>query len=181
MSAPVLPPGGHEHLCDHTSVGVLISSRQGLLVFCRATPPVGIAPVAGHIDRHGGPEQAARNEVAEEVGFTVTGLRLLLTQWQPNRCRRTPIGPTGHQWWIFHAQVTGSLLPSPTEVRAPHWVHPDRLQHYALRTAAYADGRMSSRAFEHEPGLAPVWCHFLHTLQLISLPSHVLDRIGAVL
>lgn len=69
-----------ERFCDHASVGVLISSPDGLLVFERATPPAGIAPVAGHLDRHGGPEAAAHAEVTEEVGLTVTHLHLLLKQ-----------------------------------------------------------------------------------------------------
>ena len=32
---------------------------------------MGYAPVAGHIDDHGGPIKAAVDEVHEEVGFTV--------------------------------------------------------------------------------------------------------------
>lgn len=167
--------------CDRTSVGVLISSPEGLLVFERATPPAGLAPVAGHVDQHGSPEQAARNEVAEEVGLTVTHLHPLLTQWRPNHCRRSTTEPAGHQWWIFQAQVSGTLRPSAREVRAPRWIHPDELQHHALRTAAYAAGRLSRLEFKQEPGLEPVWCHFLHTLQLVTLPTAALDQIDSVL
>lgn len=130
---------------------------------------------------HGGPEQAARGEVTEEVGLAVTHLHLLLNQWRPNRCRRTSSGPVGHHWWVFQAEVAGSLRPSPREVRAPRWIHPDRLQQHALRTAAYANGFLSSEEFEREPGLEPVWCRFLHDLELITLPSADLDRIEAVL
>jgi 8-oxo-dGTP pyrophosphatase MutT (NUDIX family) len=179
---PTAPaPGGGARLCDHASVGVLISSPIGLLVFERATPPAGIAPVAGHVDQHGGPEQAARNEVTEEVGLTVTHLRLLLDQWRPNQCRRTPSGPVGHYWWIFQAEVAGSLCPSAREVRAPRWIHLDQLQQCALRTAVYANGCLDRLKFEHEPGLEPVWCRFLHDLKLIALPAADLDRIEAVL
>ncbi|MDP5315320.1 NUDIX hydrolase [Streptomyces poriferorum] len=180
---PTTPaPGGAVSLCDHASVGVLISSPNGLLlVFDRATPPAGIAPVAGHVVEHGGPEQAARGEVTEEVGLAVTHLHLLLNQWRPNRCRRTSSGPVGHHWWVFQAEVAGSLRPSPREVRAPRWIHPDRLQQHALRTAAYANGCLSREVFEREPGLEPVWCRFLHDLELITLPSADLDRIEAVL
>ncbi|GLW26499.1 hypothetical protein Mame01_65410 [Microbispora amethystogenes] len=106
-------------LCDHTSVGVLISSPAGLLMFERGTPPTGIAPVAGHIDQHGSPEQAAIAEVAEEVGLAVTHLDLLLTAWRLNRCRRSISGEAGHRWWIYQAQATGPLRPSSREVRAP--------------------------------------------------------------
>ncbi|MHC5701947.1 NUDIX hydrolase [Streptomyces tirandamycinicus] len=181
MTPAVPAPGGRVRLCDHASVGVLISSPSGLLVFERATPPVGIAPVAGHVDQHGGPEQTARDEVTEEVGLTVTHLHLLMDQWRPNRCRRTPSGPVGHHWWIFQAEVSGSLCPSPREVRAPQWIHPDQLQQHALRTAAYANGCLNREEFEREPGLEPVWCRFLHDLELVTLPAADLDRIEAVL
>ncbi|MFB7555027.1 NUDIX domain-containing protein [Streptomyces brevispora] len=174
-------PGNRVRLCDHASVGVLISSPSGLLVFERATPPAGIAPVAGHVDQHGGPEQAARDEVTEEVGLTVTHLHLLLERWRPNSCRRTPSGPVGHQWWIFEAKVSGPLCPSAREVRAPRWIHPNQLQQHALRTAAYANGALSHGEFEREPGLEPVWCRFLHDLELVTLPSADLNRIEAVL
>ncbi|MET8014765.1 NUDIX hydrolase [Streptomyces sp. NPDC005271] len=179
MTAPATSPSGK--LCDHASIGVLISCPDGLLVFERATLPTGIAPVAGHLDQHGSPEQAACDEVAEEVGLAVTHLHPLLEQWRPNRCRRTPTGPVGHRWWIFQAQVSGTVRPSLREVRAPRWMHPDQLQHYALRTAAYAEGSLDKAEFEQDPGLEPVWVRFLHDLQLITLPPTVLDRIDGVL
>ncbi|MEU0821733.1 NUDIX hydrolase [Streptomyces mirabilis] len=181
MTTAAPAPGSRESFCDHTSVGVLISSPSGLLVFDRVTPPAGLAPVAGHVDQHGGPEQAARDEVTEEVGLTVTRLHLLLDQWRPNRCRRTPTGPVGHRWRIFQAEVSGSLRPSAREVRDPRWVHPEQLREHALRTASYADGHLSREEFEREPGLEPVWCRFLHDLELITLSSLALDRIDAVL
>lgn len=167
--------------CDHTSVGVLVSSQTGLLVFERATPPIGLAPVAGHVREHGDPEQAARNEVAEEVGLTVTSLHLLLDQWRPNRCRRTTTGPVGHHWWIYEAQVTGSVRPCPRETREPRWTRPDELQRHAQRTAAYAEGQLSRQDFERKPGLEPVWCRFLHSLELIVLSGADLNRIDAIL
>lgn len=176
-------PGTGEDHCDHTSVGVLLSSPAGLLVFERATPPAGLAPVAGHLDQHGSPEQAAQAEVAEEVGLTATHLHLhlLLDTWRPNRCRRTPTGPVGHRWWVFEAQATGPLRPSAREVRAPRWIHPGQLQSCALRTAAYAQGHLSEQAFEREPGLVPVWVRFLTDLQLVTLPDDALAQIDTVL
>ncbi|WP_051900481.1 NUDIX domain-containing protein [Streptomyces aureus] len=177
-----IQPGntGEDH-CDHTSVGVLISSPDGLLVFERATPPAGIAPVAGHIDHHGSPEQAAQAEAAEEVGLTVAHLHLLLETWRPNQCRRRPTGPVGHRWWVFEAQASGPLRPSPREVRTPQWIHPDQLQPYALRTATYAQGHLSRQEFEQEPGLAPVWVRFLNDLHLVTLPDEAVAQIDNVI
>ena len=160
---------------------MLISSPAGLLVFERASPPAGIAPVAGHLDQHGGPEQAARAEVAEEVGLTVIWLRLMATAWRPNRCRRPSNDRVGHHWWIFRAQASGELRPSAREVRAPRWLHPDQLQQYAHRTAAYAAGQLDQEQFTAEPGLEPVWVRFLHELQLVRLPDETLDLIDTIL
>ncbi|NKQ54564.1 NUDIX hydrolase [Amycolatopsis sp. K13G38] len=183
MTAP--PPtsshGSGTKYCDHAAVGVLISSPDGLLVFERARPPAGIAPVAGHVDQHGGPEQAARIEVAEEVGLTVTSLDLLLTAWRPNHCRRPTSDHVGHQWWIYRAQTSGPIRPSAQEVRAPRWLHQDQLQQYAHRTAAYAEGQLSEEQFTAKPGLEPVWVRFLHELQLVRLPDDILSLIDKVL
>lgn len=121
MTAP--PPtgsgGSKTKHCDHAAVGVHISSPTGLLVFERARPPAGIAPGAGHVDQHGGPEQAARAEVAEEVGLTVRSLHLLTTAWRPNRCRRPAKNRVGHYWSVYRAEVSGQIRPSALEVRAP--------------------------------------------------------------
>ncbi|MER6431690.1 NUDIX hydrolase [Streptomyces sp900105245] len=173
--------GSVESFCDHISVGVLIFSPSGLLVFDRMTPPAGVPPVAGHVNQHGGPEKAARNEVTEEVGLTVIHLHLLLNEWRPNHCRRTPTGPVGHHWWIFQAEASGSLRPSAREVRDPWWVHPDQLHEHALRTASYADGHLSREQSSGSPGIGPVWCRFLHDLGLITLFLSALDRIERVL
>lgn len=177
MTAPV--PG--TRVCDHTSVGVLIAEARGLLLFERATPPVGIAPVAGHVDDHGDAEQAARNEVREELGLTVTSVHLLIEQWRPNHCRRTSADPAGHQWSVFQARFSGELRPSAREVRAPRWVPMDQVQQLAMRTAALADGRLNETTFRQAPGIEPVWCGFLQTLDVITVPKPALARIEALL
>ncbi|MEU7838393.1 MULTISPECIES: NUDIX hydrolase [unclassified Nonomuraea] len=139
-----------------------------------------MAPVAGHIDAHGGPEQAATAEVTEEVGLTVTRLHLLHQGWRSNRCRRPTGGTVGHQWTIFETQTSGQLHPSAREVRAPRWVHPDELQQYAQRTAAFA-GQITAAESAARPGLEPVWVRFLHDLQLVAMPGEALDRIDDVI
>ena len=160
---------------------MLISSPAGLLVFERVRPPAGIAPVAGHVDQHGGPEQAAHIEVAEEVGLTVTSLHLQTSVWRPNRCRRLTSDRVGHYWSVYRAEMSGQIQPSAQEVRAPRWLFPDQLQQHALRTAAYAEGQLSEDQFTAEPGLEPVWVRFLHELELVTLPSDTLSLIEKVL
>ncbi|MEV6492240.1 NUDIX hydrolase [Actinoplanes sp. NPDC051633] len=165
--------------CDNTSVGVLISDDQGRhLLFARNTPPVGIAPAAGHIDEHGSPEQAARTEVAEELGLTVTGLTLIARQWRHNICRRQhgPQGP-GHHWTVYQAEVTGDLNPSPRETRNPRWYTTEELQHLAERTADYARSRLTTDEFHATPGIEPVWVGFLYDAGLITLLQRDLRAI----
>jgi 8-oxo-dGTP pyrophosphatase MutT (NUDIX family) len=167
--------------CDHASVGVLITSPDGLLVFQRTTPPVGIAPVAGHVDQHGGPEQAARMEVNEEVGLKVTSLHLMLGTWRPNRCRRQTSGLVGHHWWIYGAHTSGTIRPSAREVRAPRWISTHQLRQLAHRTAAYAEGRIDQDEFTARPGVEPVWVRFLHELRLVTLTEDSLSLIDKII
>lgn len=143
--------------------------------------PAGIAPVAGHVDQHGGPEHAAHAEVVEEVGLTVTSLHLLTTVWRPNRCRRPTTARIGHHWWIYQAQTAGPIRPSAREVRAPRWLHPHQLLQLALRTAAYAAGQVDEEQFTAQPGLEPVWARFLHELHLVALPNDTLNTIDTIL
>lgn len=77
--------------------------------------------------------------------------------------------------------MSGELRPSAGEVRAPRWLHPDQLQQYARRTAAYAAGQLDQEQFTAEPGLEPVWVRFLHELQLVRLPDETLDMIDSIL
>lgn len=168
-------------LCDHASIGVLITSPAGLLVFERVRPPAGVAPVAGHVDQHGSPERAAHAEVAEEVGLAVTSLRLVLTAWRTNPCRRPTADRVGHRWWIYRAEASGQIRPSADEVRAPRWRHPDQLQQLACSTVAYAEGQLSEEQFTANPGLEPVWVRFLHELHLVTLPNDSLNLVDKIL
>ena len=160
--------GGRPRRCDNTSVGVLIWHGGRLLVFDRATFPPGVAPAAGHVDEHGGWEAAARAEVAEETGLMVTRLTRLGGGWRANRCRREP-GPrgTGHHWRVYEAAVTGDLAPSARETRNMRWVARRDLQILALRTAAYASGRLTAAEFAADPGIEPVWVRWLHDAGIV--------------
>ncbi len=168
--------------CCKTSVGVLIPSadRTEMLMIRRGTAPAGIAPVAGHaLDEHADYAAAAREEVAEEIGLTVTELTPLVPGgFHPGRCRRQ--GSTGHTWELFEAAVTGTLDASEREVADVAWYPIADLQALAERTAAWASGRLTTEAFTSDPGLEPVWCHWMAELGYIELPAGDLDAIEAV-
>jgi 8-oxo-dGTP pyrophosphatase MutT (NUDIX family) len=170
------PPGSYPpvpasvtKICDNESVGVIVADDHGrYLLFRRARPPVGIAPVAGHVDDHASVEDAARAEVAEEVGLAVTALTPLIVRWRRNICRRRhgPLGP-GHNWTVYRAQVAGTLTASPDEARDAQWYSLAELAHLAERTVAHARGELTAAQFAANPGIEPVWLDFLHQLGFV--------------
>jgi 8-oxo-dGTP pyrophosphatase MutT (NUDIX family) len=156
--------------CDNTSAGVIIRDAGGrFLVFDRNTFPAGTAPAAGHVDGHGGFGLAARAEVTEELGLTVTSLRQVTGGWRPNLCRRGP-GPrgAGHLWAVYLAETTGVLRPSPRETRNARWLTAGGLQALAARTAAFARGRLAAADFARLPGIEPVWVQWLADARIIA-------------
>ncbi|WP_328792910.1 MULTISPECIES: NUDIX hydrolase [unclassified Streptomyces] len=165
--------------CDNTSVGIVITDHQGrFLMFDRATFPPGTAPAAGHIDDHGTAEDAARAEVEEELGLTVTGLTHVTGCWRGNPCRRLPgARGTGHDWTIYQATVTGGRTPSARETKNVRWITPDALQELADRTVAYAKGRITDAAFEAAPGIEPVWMQWLADVAAIHIGPDDLLRV----
>lgn len=170
-------------LCDHKVVGVLIRNGAGeYLMFRRGTPPVGIAPVAGHVDDHGGFEAAARAEVSEEVGLTVVKLRPAMTAQRANACRRDPgVLSHGHHWEVFYADVEGDLAPSAREVAGePMWLGPDALQQITDRTIAYAHGQITDNEFAADPGLEPVWVGLLAALGTVHVGGEDREAVNLI-
>jgi 8-oxo-dGTP pyrophosphatase MutT (NUDIX family) len=168
-----------ETRCDNTSVGVLITDGEDRwLMFERATPPVGVAPAAGHVDGHGSPERAAAVEVSEELGLTIGQLTYVDGGWRGNRCRRVagPQGP-GHLWTVYLARADGTPTPSAREVRRPHWFSRPELQRLASRTHAYARGHLTAAEFAAEPGVEPVWMRFLRDAGLVVLDESALAAV----
>ncbi|MFF9310107.1 NUDIX hydrolase [Streptomyces sp. NPDC014748] len=166
-------------VCDNTSVGVVITTDAGdFLMFDRATFPPGVAPAAGHIDDHGTAEDAARAEVEEELGLTVTALTHVTGWWRNNRCRRLP-GPrgTGHEWTVYQASVTGTLSPSTRETRNVRWLGRQELQDLADRTVAYAAGRLTDPEFTAMPGIEPVWVQWFANLGVLDITPDDLRQI----
>lgn len=165
--------------CDNTSVGVLISDGAGsLLMFHRATRPVGVAAVAGHIDDHGSAEDAARAEVREEVGLRVDRLTLLTATWRNNACRRGdgPRGP-GHAWSVYRADASGQISANEREALNARWYRPETLRQLADRTLRYASGLLADQDFVAAPGIEPVWLAFLVDAGFLALDDDQLRRV----
>ena len=170
--------------CDNASAGILIrDDHDRYLMFDRNTLPHGCAPCAGHVfDEHASYPDAARAEVAEEVGLAVEHLTSLPAGgWRDNRCNRRPgrLG-VGHEWRIYQAEVSGELNPSPRETRNVRWLTLAEIQALAGRTAAHASGLVSAAEFAADPGIEPVWVRFLTDLHLITMAAGDLEAIERV-
>lgn len=158
--------------CDNHVVGVLIADDTGrLLMFQRATPPAGIAPVAGHVEHHGSVVDAALAEVREEVGLDVIALRRVHAVLLPDSCGSRDLpGPEGfdHHWTVFWAtRWTGQVCADEREARRPTWYTPAQVQALADYTVSYAHGTVPDTEFTTAPGLEPVWVLHLHRLGMI--------------
>ena len=175
---PTTWPTVPEHItttCDNTSVGVIIRDDDyRVLMLTRSTAPVGIAPVAGHIDTHNRVIDAAITEVDKATGLTVTGITPTRSNWwRTNICHRQhgPAGP-GHTWTLLHATTTGTLNPYPAEATNLRWYTTQEIQALAERTVAYACGYLTPTQFTANPGLEPVWVDFLYDDNEINIPAH---------
>lgn len=147
-------------------------------MFERATYPPGVAPVAGHVDDHGGWEDAARAEVAEELGLTVTSLTHVAGGWRTNRCRRQPGQQgVGHEWRVYRATATGVVTADIREARNVGWVTPTTLTELVVRTTMWAAGQVTAREFTQEPGLEPVWAQWLADTGLVTCSPAMLSAI----
>lgn len=156
--------------CDHTSVGVIVRDQEGRFALLkRALFPIGIAPAAGHIDDHGGAEQAAVDEVDEELGLSVKGKlqrTAIYNRRVDNKCRRE--GGDYHHWTVYEVTIDHTALrPSPDETKGATWYDRGAVQALADRTAEYQEGKISQADWEANPGLEEVWVPFLEELGYI--------------
>lgn len=157
-------------VCDHTSVGIVIRDSEGSFALLkRAKFPIRIAPVAGHIDDHGSPEQAAKDEVFEELGLTVSDLTKtnINDRRVDNKCRRE--GGDYHNWTVYETTVEDTTLrPSEDETKGAGWYSQEQLQALADRTKAYQAGKIPEAEWAEIPGLEEVWVSFLGELGYIT-------------
>lgn len=157
--------------CDNKSVGIIVRNADGSIALLkRAFFPVGYAPVAGHVDDHGSVEQAAIDEVKEEIGLVVTKEDLQPTVIAGirfhNHCRRQ--GGTFHDWWVFIADhFNGDIVPDTEETKGADWYTTEEVQLLADRTADYQAQMIEQQDWLANPGLEEVWVEMLRQLDVI--------------
>ena len=151
-----------ESLCDHKSVGVIIKNpNDEILLLNRARYPFGLAAPAGHIDDHGSPEQAAVEEVFEEVGLTIpiSGLIKVIDHRRINNwCRRQ--NGDHHIWTVYQANdVVGNITASLDETRGAFWHSRADLQYITDASRRHTKpARAGNQLFE------PIWLDFFTEL-----------------
>lgn len=149
-----------EKYCDHKSVGVILTNDNNeVALLRRARHPITIAPPAGHIDSHGSPEQAAVEEVREEIGVTIQIESLAKTAIANRRienvCRRE--NGNYHYWTVYEARITDAkLYPDPDETNGAMWCSAAALRKLAKRTLDHGGNTAD--------GLELVWVKFMDEL-----------------
>ena len=151
--------------CDHKSVGMLVWKDDCLLLIERKKPPFGFAPPAGHVDDHGSFEQAATDELSEEVGLEVQSMKLLIEGRKDNPCRRKD--GTWHYWKIYEVKALGEVKRSPEETKQAGFYTKENLQLLAKKTEKYLRGKISDTDWESSPGIEPVWYEWFKQLTII--------------
>ena len=118
--------------CDHTSVGILVSRDDKLLLIERARFPFGFALPAGHVDDDPTFESAAARELKEETGLVVRALALVAEGRKENCCRRTD--GTWHYWKLYKADAESETRENGDEVRSSGWYSKADIKRLAQRT-----------------------------------------------
>ena len=153
--------------CDHTSVGLIVPNPQGqILLIKRAKPPYGYACPAGHVDDHGGWQQAALAELEEEVGLRARQIDLLHVGRYENPCRRP--GGAWHNWRVYFIVAEGfDVIASENETCGFLWAGPRKLHELARRTARRRAGDIPDEAWQADPGLEDIWVTLLRRLDYL--------------
>lgn len=160
--------------CDHKSVGILVfkdidKQEPQLLLIKRKGFPYGYAPPAGHVDQNPTREEAARNELREEVGLEAKNLVELFRVRKNNPCRR----PDGsyHTWRIYNAEAEGEVQRSLEETELTEWHSKRGIQRLALRTELYHNGKISEDEWKDNPGLEVVWYEMFQQAGILDDPA----------
>lgn len=141
--------------CDHTSVGMIVSRGDEVLLIERRKQPYGFAAPAGHVDDDVTYEVAAERELMEEVGLQANSLKLMLEKDVNNPCRRKD--GDWHHWKVYEVSAEGNVRPSEQETKQFCWVSPEKLENLADRTKSYLDHQITDEEWQKKPGLEVVW------------------------
>jgi|SRR3989344_8148577 len=152
-------------ICDHKSVGIFVWRDDKLLLIQRAKFPYGFAVPAGHVDDDSTFEDAAKRELMEEVGLTVTELHLLAEKRKENPCRR--VDGTWHYWKLFSAKTKGDVNRSLDETKLARWFDRDEIKKLALRNEQYLHNDMNDDEWKENPGLEPVMYELFKELEIL--------------
>lgn len=153
------------NICDNKSVGMLVHKGDKLLLIERKKYPFGFAPPAGHVDDKGSFENAAKEEIEEEVGLIATTITLVKEGRKDNPCRRE--GGTWHYWKIYRVDATGDIKRSKDETKQAGWFSTDQIETLATKTESYIAGTISQEEWEKAPGIEPVWYDWFKELGVL--------------
>lgn len=152
-------------VCDNKSVGMIIKRDNKILLIERKKPPFGFAPPAGHVDDKGSFENAAKEEVKEEVGLTSKKITLLAEDRKENPCRRK--GGAWHYWKIYQVEAEGEINRSEDETKQAGWFSDGQIKTLAKRTEKFLTGNISPEEWQKSPGIEPVWCDWFRELGIL--------------
>jgi len=150
--------------CDNTSVGMFIWKDNKLLLIERKKFPFGFAVPAGHVDNHGSFENAAKEEVQEEIGLKLTKIKLIAEGRKNNRCRRE--GGNWHYWKIYEVEAEGNIKPSGNETKQAGWYTKEQIKRLSKRTERYLRGKLSEEEWQALPGIETVWYEWFKKLEI---------------
>lgn len=144
---------------------MLVWKNDELLLIERKKPPFGFAPPAGHVDEFGSYEEAAKQELREEVGLAAEEITLVAEGRKENKCRRE--GGDWHYWKIYQVEADGELRRSEDETKQAHFFSKDELAALSAKTEAYQHGDIMNEDWETSPGIEPVWYEWLKAIKAI--------------
>lgn len=165
MNIPEKQEAKKTKVCDNKSVGMLIRRDDKILLIERKKPPFGFAPPAGHVDNKGSFDNAAKEEIKEEVGLTPKEIKLIAEGRKENPCRRE--GGTWHYWKIYQVETDGELKRSEDETKQAGWFSIDQIKSLAQKTEKYLAGEIPEEEWQQSPGIEPVWLEWFRELNII--------------
>lgn len=146
---------GIKRYCPGRSVGAIIKNKTGeFLCLYRLKRPVGLALLAGHIDKGETPEQAIKREVLEEADLMVDKANLMWSGSIENECSRKDDDGfyyNCHEWWIYYI----------VEWRGePKDMEPEKHKFIKFMTL------QEMNKYKDQPVFDPAWIHILKALRI---------------